>query len=151
MKAAQERGLMPSTGIGVGILASVLLGLLTLSVFFVLQDYGPESAIRTYNEAVLNGDTAAMDQISTQGHDDPDAEWLRVYVNEFLRQGGRLRLDRMDRDMDRVPAIAIAEVEYVRPAPPAMPWRFVVRKSDHVWKVDPRATHLLIIRQQQKG
>jgi hypothetical protein len=140
MKSAQQRGLMPSTGVGVGILASVLLALLTLSVFYVLQDYGPESAIRKYNEAVLNGDSLALNAISSQPIDSPDGEWLQAQVHSFLAAGGRLRLETIRRE----PTTDLAEVEYVLPDPPAVPFLFVVTKDNHVWKVNPSATHAVI-------
>ena len=137
MKAAQERGLMPSTGVGVGSLASVLLALLTTSVFFVLQDYGPESAIRKYNEAVLEGDNLALNQISSQTSDTPDGQWLQAQVHAFLAAGGRLRLEQMQRQ----PTTDLAEVEYVLRDPPAVRFLFVVTKENHVWRVNPQATH----------
>jgi hypothetical protein len=140
MKAAQERGLMPSTGVGVGIFASVLLALLTISVFYVLQDYGPESAIRKYNEAVLNGDVFAIDQISAQSSDTDDGQWLKAQVQFFLSKGGRLRLDRLVRQ----PTADIAQVEYVFREPPAIGFFFVVTKDNHVWRVNPQATHAVI-------
>ncbi|HLK16134.1 MAG TPA: hypothetical protein VKT78_15120 [Fimbriimonadaceae bacterium] len=140
MKAARERGLMPSTGIGVGLLASILLALLTISVFYVLQDYGPESAVRKYNEGVLTGDLAAVNQISTQPVDPNDADWLRAYVQSFLRTGGRLRLMNMDRTPDR----SVAYVEYVEPEPPSIQFLFVVRKQNHIWRISPTETRRVI-------
>lgn len=138
MKAAKERGLMPSTGIGVGILASALLALLTLTVFYVLRDYGPESAIRKYNEAVINGDIVGLDQISTQPDSSPSGGWLHDQVRDFLAAGGRLHLDRMERN----PAqnIDVASVRYVFPNQQVRGFLFVVTKQDHLWKVSPQMT-----------
>ncbi|MHB8637506.1 MAG: hypothetical protein ACYC96_13640 [Fimbriimonadaceae bacterium] len=136
MKAPRERGLMPSTGTGVGVLASILLALLTISVFYVLQDYGPESAIRKYNEAVQQGDVVALDQISAQPGETLDGQWLAAKVRDLLAAGGRLRLDTMDRQ----PTTDLAGVEYVLPGQQPVPFLFVVTKENHAWKVNPEAT-----------
>jgi hypothetical protein len=142
---------MPSTGIGAGILASVLLALLTSSVFYVLQDYGPESAIRKYNEAVRNDDILALRQATTQlDHAkapaataaEPDLTTYSRSVAQFVRDrlaaNGRLRLDGMDRQPDQ--ARATAGVEYVMPTGAPIQFLFVVVKEDHIWKVCPQLT-----------
>lgn len=135
MKASQ-RGLMPSTGIGVGLLASILLAALTISVFYVLQDYGPESAIRKYNEAVFNNDIGSADLYATQPYGRSEAAHLVFEaVRRSLAVGGRLRLLHMDRSPNGDAALAV--VAYVYPNGAVTQFDFEVVKQDHIWKVDP--------------
>jgi hypothetical protein len=147
VNSAKQRGLMPSTGIAAGIFASVLLSLLTLSVFYVLQDFGPESAIRKFNQAILDGDRNAEERASSQSLDGQEEQWLHTTVQRNLQAGGRLRLWQLDRHVDHPPSYVVAHVDYVF-SNGSLPFIFIVTYENHVWRVNPEAT-LAILRQLQ--
>jgi hypothetical protein len=146
-----------TTGLGAGILASSVLAAITLVVFYVLQDYGPESALRKYNEAVIsliqassssvspearqaaiNQDYQSLDRVSAQPHGDPYSQWLGNIVVNCLRRGGRLRLIAL---VGGTPTdLVAANAAYVLPDGTQAYVFFYISRQDHVWKVDARQT-----------
>ncbi len=141
---------MPSTGLAAGILASVLLSFLTLSVFYVLQDFGPESAIRKYNQAILDGDYAMEARVSSQPIDSADGLRLHAFVLGLLRDGGRLRLWQLDRHVDQPPSYVVAYVDYVTPTG-SVGFPIIVTYENHAWKVNESATVAAIQEREMQG
>ncbi|BBO23321.1 MAG: hypothetical protein AMXMBFR19_05480 [Chthonomonadaceae bacterium] len=117
--------------------ASIVLAGLTLAVFATLQDYGPESAVRRFHEAALNGDSRAMGRVVTSDSSEGAVSLLASRVLELARSGGRYQL----LGIERGPGSARAEVAYVFPYRGlviSMLWS--VRKEGRSWRVDADET-----------
>lgn len=130
---------LPATGLGAGILAASLLSLLTLSIFYRFQYYGPESALRIFNDAILGDDKQRLRSVTAEGVDDPNVQKLLLLTSEYLRNGARLRLDQMDLS---VPRRATAYVTYVLPNRRQYGLIIVITKENRVWKINADQTSL---------
>lgn len=126
-------------------IAAGLIATLTASVFFVLQNYGPESTVRRFHEAVVRKNFSELSRVSSgsirQATDrvelDPATAMLWNFVTDLVAQGARLRL----RDVQRGPGFVWVAVYYVVPgrAPVALPW-LARHTPQGEWKVDTLAT-----------
>ncbi len=118
--------------------AALLLAVLTLSVFWVLQDVGPESAIRRFHQALARRDAGELQSVTLQPLQAPAPQALVSRTQTLLTQGARFRVLRMDRTPNQV----IAEVAYVLPNKTGTVMLWVIRNSDRTaaWRVDATAT-----------
>ncbi|MCO5297764.1 MAG: hypothetical protein M9921_12985 [Fimbriimonadaceae bacterium] len=119
-------------------IASGLLAVLTLSVFWVLQYYGPESAIRRFHVATLSGDLAELQQVTSEDVGDPAVLSLREKVYLIAKAGGTFELGRMGLDGRSV----TAEVRYRIPRLGILVTVWLVQKppSDNHWKINATRT-----------
>ncbi len=117
-------------------LSAVALTLLTLFVFWVLQDYGPESAIRRFHDAVLNGDTHVLAQVTQEDIRDPRVAHLAQAVTWLDQQGARSVILGMHRE----PKLVAAEVQYTLPDGGEGRTWWIVVKIQRTWKVDASQT-----------
>ncbi|HRK20521.1 MAG TPA: hypothetical protein PLX06_01850 [Fimbriimonadaceae bacterium] len=119
------------------LIAALGLGLLTFGVFFVLQDYGPESALRKFHRAAVNGNLREVSEVVAQDSNREFVEGLAGMVFRYARAGARYQLLHVKRENKRV----VAEVAYVLPGRPvAYPVLWVVEKERGGWKVDVNET-----------
>lgn len=126
--------------------SALCLGILTFSVFFVLQDYGPESALRKFHRAAVNRNLSEVLEVVAQDADRGYVEGLAGMVFDYARAGARYQLLHVKRENKRV----VAEVAYVIPnRPVSYPVLWVVEKARDGWKVDVNET--VKIRQQTYG
>jgi hypothetical protein len=127
---------------------AILLAAITLAVFWILQDYGPESAIRRFHQAAITGDRDTLQGVSLHRIESPAVQELENDVRTLLRGGGAYRILRMDRGPRRVSA----EVVYGRPGSPVvipMIW-FVDKPEGHrSWRVNAPA--IIAFRRQVFG
>lgn len=100
--------------------AAVLAGL-TLSVFAALRDYGPESAVRRFHQATLDGDEPGLQRVTKEEVRSTYVLRLRQELERLGREGARIRMGfvqkemRVDRStMAQIPSV-IAEVRYYSP------------------------------------
>ena len=112
------------------------LMLLTLAVFSVLQDYGPESAIRRFRDAVRRMDGRALAAVTEEPLDDPRVTHLVQAVKALDESGASYQILRMDREPRRV----AAEVLYTLPDGRQGQTWWIVVKSRRAWRVEARET-----------
>lgn len=116
--------------------AAAVLALITLGVFAVLQDYGPESAIRRFHAAVMQDDPIELQSVTEQNVRTPAVRELAVQVRSFLSTGSYQLLR-----MERSPAQVRAAVVYTsRTTHEQFPMIWIVEQRNHVWRVDANKT-----------
>lgn len=124
------------------ILAAILLSLGVLSLFVRLQEYGPESAIRRFHQAVALGPKgdAQLQRVTVQKVESDDVRYLENAVVEATAGGrNRFRILRTDRTPTQVRAV----VAYTRPVGPLyLVW--VVDRVGRNWRVNATQTTLLL-------
>jgi hypothetical protein len=116
--------------------AASVLAVITLGVFFRLQDYGPESAIRRFHNDVLNDDSSDLQRVTVQSIGDQRVRRLVSLVHNLLVDGRRYQLVGMDRTPDQVRAAVIYRIP--RREDRAIVW--VVERSDGGWRVNADKT-----------
>ncbi len=115
---------------------AIALALLTLTVFWVLRDYGPESAIRRFHDAVLSNDAQAVAQVTDDDFNDPSVQRLINNVIFLGQRGATYRILGMQRETRRV----AAEVQYNLPDGKAGRTIWIVVKPRRTWKVEASET-----------
>lgn len=123
-------------------MAAAALAVITLSVFYVLQDYGPESAIRRFHHAVQVGDANELARVTEQSLQDPSTSELARWVNQMSRLGAHYRLLRVDREPSKV----YAALEYVLPNGETYPTVWIVDRTERggTWRVDAQSTVMVL-------
>ena len=116
--------------------AAATLAILVLAVFSVLQDYGPESAIRRFHDAVRRDDVRALAQVTEEDPRDARVQHLAQNVALLSKQGANYRILRMDRE----PRQVAAEVQYVLPDGRQGRTVWVVVKTRRTWRVEASET-----------
>lgn len=120
-----------------GWLAALLLSALTLSVFAVLQNYGPESAVRRFHEAAVNRNAEQLRRVSVRDLQDMPTRYLTFRVDELIRSGTRIQIRRTIREPRRV----LVEVRYFFPGGGQTSlWWHVERQPNGEWRVNARRT-----------
>lgn len=115
-----------------GFAAAAVLATVTLSVFGVFQNYGPESAVRRFHHAVAHDDRGEMAQLVTQGIDSSAVTQLVTIVKRALAGGTGYRILTSDRSDKQV--VMLAKYE----STPPIVW--VVVKQPGGWRIDPYLT-----------
>lgn len=132
---------MQSGGVrGWGYAAAATLSLLTLGVFYVLQDYGPESAIRRFHDAVLKRDPVELQRVTDEDVRSQSVQQLITQVGAFMRSGS-YQLLRMERSATQVQA---AVVYRARGSRDVFPMIWVVEKRGGLWKVNADKTMTIL-------
>lgn len=121
-------------------LSAGALTFLTLYVFFRLQDYGPESAIRRFHADVLDNNTEDLQRVTERPITSYNAVLLRSYVRSWLSSGWSYQLLRMERFPDQVRAAVV----YTPPHGAEIPLIWVVEKDGRAWKVNADKTVTVI-------
>jgi hypothetical protein len=118
--------------------AAALLAVLTLSVFFLLQNYGPESTVRRYHEAVAKGDRVTQDQLIEETPDNPAAVQLSSLLTGIRRVADGYR----PVNMDRKPGSVLLEVAYIRGngIMARLPWIVHKRPGWNRWRISATDT-----------
>lgn len=119
-------------------IASAVLAAITLGVFYVVRDYGPESAIRRFQFAVLSRDTNALGAVTLQPLNDPSVQHLVTSVEMLTQRGANYQILQMNRGPDAV----VAAVQYTLSNGESAPTYWVVVKQNRTWKVDTLETGL---------
>lgn len=127
----QARSPVPSS-----IIASLFLSVLTLSVFALSRDRGPESTVRRFHQALFEGDPIALLRTMVDG-DKESGRYLRREVGRALARGVQIQLGRVTTEG----RLAYVDVIYVTPGNQTVgAYRFVVKQVDSRWLIDAGAT-----------
>lgn len=115
--------------------AAALLASLTIRVFFELQDYGPESAIRRFLGAVRRPDEMQAMYGKTWLPTEPELEMIRVLAY-WQSHGVSAQVGRLERVDDEIRAAVIFSF------PNGTNWGFawVVQRKGIDWRVDVNKT-----------
>jgi hypothetical protein len=108
-----------------------IFAILVLAVFWVLQDYGPESTVRRFNQDIRDGHLDDTAGLTLEGPMTYDAEGLRSYTGMLLRYGGTYRIISMQRSPHKVVAIAL----YSFPNGDQRPFYWVVYNLQNRWQI----------------
>ncbi len=126
--------------------ASIILAALTLGVFSRLQDYGPESAIRRFNQAIVHVDPDDMQKVTLANTHKAELRYLVVNLENWYQQGAYMRVAEMERTSDEVRAAVLytfpGSQTYPKGTQRAMIW-VVVRKGK-AWFVDANKTATIL-------
>ena len=118
------------------LIAALVLALLTGGVFWVLQDYGPESALRKFHRASINHEWRDLGEVVMSGSYRQNVEVLANMVETYARLGARYQLQQVRRQNGKV----LARVEYVFPNGRRDPVFWVVDKAKDGWRVNVNET-----------
>lgn len=120
-----------------GLAAAAILAALTIAVFFALQNYGPESAVRRLHEAFLRKDRAAFAQLLDEPLDDPSVSGVILTLERIAPYADSYRLESMERKVNA----ARLGVVYLRRSRiiAAAPW-WVDRVGSRVWRINATKT-----------
>lgn len=121
----------------IGIVAAVLLSVLTLTVFYRLQDYGPESALRKFHVASVNGDWRTLSQVTIANVPEDVLVDLQKSVSEIARAGGRYEMRQIVRTREKAQALVVYSLPF---RGQEVPHIWVVTKESGRWKVNPGET-----------
>ncbi len=128
-----RRGSVPLANL----IAAIVLALLVGSVFGMLQDYGPESALRKFHRAVVARNLAGIRRAVREGSRDENINALAAMVERYSSAGAHYRVLKTQRQDRRI--LALAEYFFAdRPIRSTFVW--VVAKSGGRWRVDADAT-----------
>lgn len=125
------------------VFASLLLAVLTVSVFARSQNTGPASTLQRFHESILRRDLGMMQRVLAQPAETDAARMLVSNVELLVRRGTRPRLG----SVEQVGAQAVAPVAYVdgrNVAVAVVPFALVRRQAG--WEIDAEQTLALAIR-----
>jgi hypothetical protein len=122
----------------VGIGVSVLLSLLTLTVFAQLGGSGPEAQVRGFIEAAKKGDVESARAFVTDLSDPSAAEVLWLRTREISVLPYRIV------KYEVVPPQAFVLVTFITPNGLAINQVFVLQKNRHKWRINPYSTVNLV-------
>lgn len=118
--------------------AALVLGAITLFVFYTLRDYGPESAVRRFHDDLVTGNTDDLRDVTYGGQlDSPAVSDLARVLKTLDRAGAGSQI--ADVDLSRTGVASVLVAYRTRQKPFFVVW--VVRlNSIHSWQVDANAT-----------
>lgn len=119
-----------------GLLAACILAVLTLGAFFILQDYGPDSAVRRFHEALRRGDPAELQQVVDEPISDQTVQYVCAFVKPLLQEGDQIQLARTDRQGDQDDVVVV----YRRPNGQTLAIVWIVDRRASIWKINARLT-----------
>ena len=118
------------------LIPAAVLAVVVLSVFSKLQNYGPESAVRRFHEALLNRNEAEIEEVLYQPWSRADVDLIVSTIYPLLADGARIRL----RDVERTPTAVRVTVYYYPPGHMAGSYDWIAEKTPTGWKVDADST-----------
>lgn len=126
LRGLQARSLVPA----------IVLAALVLAVFSQLQNYGPQSAVRRFHEALLTNNDKELEEVLYQPTDPlAVARIVSRFYPLIHEEGAHIRL----RDVQRSPSVVYVSVSYHTPNHAGYAvW--VTTKTPSGWKVDAAGT-----------
>ena len=118
------------------LIPALVLAALVLAVFSQLQNYGPESAVRRFHEALLTNNESEVEDVLFQPADPVAVANIANRIYPWFLQGAHIRL----RDLQRNPTTVFVSVVYHTPDNKAGYYVWVTEKTPTGWKVDASAT-----------
>lgn len=113
-----------------------VLAFVVLFVFFVLQEYGPESAVRRFHRAVQTKNWREVQLVTKQPFEEWAVQRLVADVASLTQSPGSHRLVRMDRSPGQVRAAVV--YYHPRRLPVVRIW--IVERFREGWKIDADKT-----------
>lgn len=124
--------------------AAATLSVFTLGVFYLLQDYGPQSVLRRFHHGVRTGDLQEIQGTIEQPLDDPNVREIVPAVHQFLLYGEPTTVG-MERDLRRGAAQVNVVDMYEGPAGERkFPIVWVVEKRDRLWRINVDKTATIL-------
>lgn len=125
------------------ILAAVALAVLTLGTFFQFRDFGPQSTIRRWHEAVAVKDLDTINNLTVGGWANPNTQGLANLIFNFLRAGAKYDIVAIRKPQSKV----VVAVEYRFGNGMSRPLVWYLQKEDDTWKVNAEDTATSLSRQ----
>ena len=128
------------------ILAATLLACLTVGVFYQLQDYGPESAIRRFNELSLNDNDEGLKMVIAENAQVSSVVFLKQKLKEWYQYGATMQLAQMERTDNEVRAAVLFTIPPQPDYPLGTQWAmiWVVVRRGKSWLVDANKTATIL-------
>jgi hypothetical protein len=121
------------------IVAAVVLSFLTLGVFAMARDKGPESTVRRFHANLVAGDETAVLREMADGERVSGRD-LRAMVKFALGQGAKIQLGRVYTE-GRLSYVDVVYVDDRNQVIGAL--RYVVKKDEYRWQIDAGETNAL--------
>ncbi len=122
---------------GIAYLAAVLLAAITLFVFGTLRDYGPESAVRRFHDAVSHHDAADLAKVAIEPIDSSSVQTLVGWIGQLDKMSvSAPQLAAERREPNQVSEVTLFHLQYGQEAP--IVW--IVVRSTSGWKVNAQET-----------
>lgn len=119
------------------VVVAAVLAFGVLGLFLRLQEYGPESALRKFHQAIERRSLGDLQRVTREDVRSPEVQSLVARVGYYMAVGGnRFRILRTDRTPNEVRAA----VAYPLPGGPSPFVVWIVRRDGRTWKVDADAT-----------
>ncbi len=134
----------PRTTTRRAILASALLAVLTVFVFSTLRNYGPDTAVRRYHQALLEQDLNEVQRYTVGSVQSSSSRALINEVLPILIQGGSFQIGRRTAQKD--PRIVFTEVMYTRRDRQKIGMVFVAERTELGWKVNADKTLYVLVK-----
>ncbi|MCX7799183.1 MAG: hypothetical protein N2109_02450 [Fimbriimonadales bacterium] len=78
------------------VVVPLLLSVLTLGVFWRLQNFGPEGAVLDFHRALVRSDLLRLEQLSLEGGG-PWVAWYVENVGPLVREADGIRVEQLER------------------------------------------------------
>lgn len=118
-------------------LASGLLGVLTLGVFFLLQYAGPESTIRRFHMAAAGDKLELVDRMVVEEAQSPIVAELRLTVRDLARAGGTFQIGEVK--FEKLTATANVIYQF-RQGTAVTEWVAEKKDGENGWRINAHAT-----------
>ena len=118
------------------VIAAAVLAVMTLAVFYILQDYGPASAIRRFHAALAKDDKAGELLVVDCPIGDPNLAFIINQIRPFVSRGIQPQVARMDRQ----PGSVRVAVVYTAQNHERYAIIWIVDKKGSLWKIDTKLT-----------
>lgn len=119
------------------IVSALLLSVVTLAVFGLLQDHGPESALRKFHVAAVNRDQKGLLDVIDVNTDPNFVMQLQQNVYTVARMGGRYEMRQIMRGQGTAIALVIYSIPR-RNQEIAQMW--ALKRERGKWRIDADAT-----------
>jgi hypothetical protein len=117
------------------IIPAGVLAALVLFVFATLQNYGPESAVRRFHEAVLERNQTEVDDVILHPANAGEVSKIEKVIWDALSQGAHIRLH----DLSRTPTkVTVTVIYHAGDQSGYQVW--ATQKTSNGWKVDIHRT-----------
>ena len=119
------------------VVAAAVLAVAVLGLFLRLQEYGPESALRKFHQAIARGSLTDLQRVTAEDVRAPAVQSLaRGVASIMVTSNNRFRILRTDRTPNQVRAV----VAYTLPQGPPQYVVWVVDRRGRSWRVSVEGT-----------
>jgi len=128
------------------IISALVLACLTLGVFYVFQDFGPESAIRRFNEACIRNNDDELQSVIAENFQRNNVLLLKQQLRTWYENGATMQLAEMERSEKEVRAAVLFTIPPNQDYPLGTQWAmiWVVTRRGKFWLVDANKTATIL-------